>query len=766
MVLGRAPWWSFAIVTVLLVIVGATSVNELLENLLLPRWARRALRRTLGGPDRVAPAELPPPVVPFVGRSSNISQMLGYLHDRQGQSPRLIVISGPPGIGKTALATTFAYQVANMYPDGQLFASLNDAAGRHPPTMSVLAGFILAIQRPGEPAPETANDRATRYRELTREGQFLIVLDDIRDVEQAETLLPRNRSCAVIATSRVPVVLASDQCDVKLEALNINDGLELLDAMVGDGRVGREYSAAEKIVESSAGYPLAIRLAGSSLATRHYLGLQLAVTRMNEEENRFGTTGNAAKLPGFLDMTYTMLTENERNALRSLGLIDEPVFEPWMLAALDDIDIAAAVKLTAGLARAGLIRAVSEDPAAASLFRVDEHVLNYAKARLNAETDPEEARAMSRRLTDEGLSRLKSIPSHTLRNNVFIWQDQGKFAEAMNAARDSLARATRQENKAAVGLALASLAELYLELGQLNDAEDLANEAKSLEGSEMAGAHSRALRCIGKINWRLRQTDAAQENLGRALRIACDIDDQAEQVRILRELAAAHAQSVAPAQGIEMVDRAMAICHARRDGGKRLLPGLLWAAGLVLLSDDRLDEAASKVMRASEISGETGQVLWTAWSLQCRGDIALRAGDHNAARKYAIDALEMFTEMRHRYGAAHCRLIIGETFGLDQRTDESAREFETALETFQNCGDPWITAESLRLLALAKRDQKHMANETAQLLENSYRIFEDLGDARSMMRVRKELSAYDMRWRRLAWAAESLVGVTPAAARS
>ncbi|MCC5698168.1 AAA family ATPase, partial [Klebsiella pneumoniae] len=69
------------------------------------------------------PAELPPAPAGFVGREREMAELDRTLN-RRGPANPVVVITGTAGIGKSALALTWAHRVARDFPDGQLYASL------------------------------------------------------------------------------------------------------------------------------------------------------------------------------------------------------------------------------------------------------------------------------------------------------------------------------------------------------------------------------------------------------------------------------------------------------------------------------------------------------------------------------------------------------------------------------------------------------------------------------------------------------------------
>lgn len=742
------PWWAFAAIvpfTLLITWAGTESLTS--PAALSAAWSRRVSdnRPSLR---YLTPRELPVAPSPFIGRGSEIAKMIEYQRTASTIGPKVLVLSGPAGIGKTALALHFGRAVTALFPHGQLFAGETERGSWDENSASCIqAGFIEALQGPEEIIPDKPQDRGERYKKLTSDRRVLIVVDDVHDEEGIRSLLPSTPSCTVVATSRAHILLTADQLDIEVEPLDDDASLSLLAAMVGEEKVSRDINSARKIVGKASGYPLAVRLAGASLATRQYWGLGRAAMRLEQEESSTGRNGRFTSGPGgLLDMSYVMLTKDERAALCAVGLIGEPLFEPWMVAAILGTDVASAALLIESLMRERLIERFSEDSDEAPQFQVHQQVLAYARNRLFAETTAQERQNGIRLLTERRLQRQERSPFLELREEVFTWLDQGKLAVAFGATRDALAVAHAKGDKEATGLALAALAELYLEIGFIDDAQEMADNALNAPGKSI---RPRALRCLAKAKRRLRQISDAYSLLEQAHEATCELDDPSERVRVLRELAAVQALGDEPKSGITTAAEALQLCDEREDRGKRLRAGVLWSMGSAQLYAGNLKEAMLTFRDAEQIAIDEKQHLWLAWIGQGRSRVAMEAADYVQSREFASRALEMFRDMRHRYGVAHCRLLLGQIYRAETKWNDAARVLDQALETFQGCGDRWMTASAMHTLALNYLDEAQR-EDAVDLLEDAYKLFAALSDEASSKTVRKELNSTSIFWARLA----------------
>ena len=152
------------------------------------------------------PRELPGTAAYFTGRDEEMAVLAGLL-DRGGEeTPGTVVISaigGTAGVGKTALAVHWAHQVADRFPDGQLYVNLRGYdPGQPVPAADALAGFLRALGVPGPDIPPEPDERAARYRSLLAGRRMLVVLDNAGSVEQVRPLLPGTPACVTVVTSR------------------------------------------------------------------------------------------------------------------------------------------------------------------------------------------------------------------------------------------------------------------------------------------------------------------------------------------------------------------------------------------------------------------------------------------------------------------------------------------------------------------------------------------------------------------------------------
>ena len=195
--------------------------------------ARQALARQV----RV-PHELPASATHFTGREQELAALTGRATEQAPGSVPVMVISGSPGVGKTALALRWAHEVAGRFPDGQLYLNLRGYDPDQPVTATdALARFLRALGVPGAEIPAEADERAACYRSLLAERRVLVVLDNAGQADQVRPLLPATARCRVLVTSRDSLagLVAKDGAQrLDLDLLPLPDAITLLSTLIGD----------------------------------------------------------------------------------------------------------------------------------------------------------------------------------------------------------------------------------------------------------------------------------------------------------------------------------------------------------------------------------------------------------------------------------------------------------------------------------------------------------------------------------------------------
>lgn len=204
------------------------------------------------------PSNLPRPISTFVGRDTELSDVLGLL-----RLARLVTLTGPGGSGKTRLALAAAERLTADLPDGCWFvplAAVEDAAL----VPSAIATALAIEEEVGRPIADT-------LRASLQERQLLLVLDNFEQVVAGAGfvagLLSAARGLRALITSREILRVAGEQ-EYRVPPLA---GLDAVSLFVERARAVRpgftvtddNATAVAAICERLDNLPLAIELAAA-----------------------------------------------------------------------------------------------------------------------------------------------------------------------------------------------------------------------------------------------------------------------------------------------------------------------------------------------------------------------------------------------------------------------------------------------------------------------------------------------------------------------
>jgi transcriptional regulator with XRE-family HTH domain len=146
---------------------------------------------------------LPRDIASFTGREPEIESILTAVTGAGGVVD-ICAISGMAGIGKTALAVHAARQLADEFPDGQVFLQLHGHTPGHQPVdpADALASLLQASGVPAQSIPDGLEPRAWLWRDQLAGRRMLLVLDNAASSGQVAPLLPGDGECVVLVTSR------------------------------------------------------------------------------------------------------------------------------------------------------------------------------------------------------------------------------------------------------------------------------------------------------------------------------------------------------------------------------------------------------------------------------------------------------------------------------------------------------------------------------------------------------------------------------------
>ncbi|WP_410812556.1 AfsR/SARP family transcriptional regulator [Micromonospora sp. 067-2] len=629
------------------------------------------------------PAQLPSDVRGFAGRRAELAR-LDALRTSAGEPATAVpvgVISGPGGVGKTALAVHWAHRVASHFPDGQLHANLAgySQSGVVRSSEQVVRAFLSALGVPPREVPPDEQAQTALYRSLLAGRRMLVLLDNARDAAQVRPLLPGAAGCLVLVTSRdrLTGLVATEGADsVVLDLLTDEDARALLRARIGT-RAEAEPAAVDELIRLCDRLPLALVVVAARTVVRPQLSLAELGAQLRTDGGLDGldTGEHDSSVRTTLSWSYRLLSVPTARVFRLVG------------GSTDVTVSAAAVASLAGTGRREIRRAVAELAEAHLVLergpdRYAMHdLLRAFAAELSGEQDPPGARAEARgRLFDHYLHSAHgaAVLLHPHWDPIALPPaDGGVRPEKLSDHDEALAWFARErevlialvERCAASGFdrhawQLAwSLTSFLDRQGGWHD--QLAVQRTALVTARRSGdpaGQAHAHRSLARAQARLGRVDEAPSQLERALALFRGLDDPANQGHTCLDLA-----EMADRQG----RRAEVVQHA---------------------------EAALALYRTA------GHRYGQAMALNAIGWYQAQLGEHHAAIEACRQGLELLREFDDRHGQAATWDTLGYAQHRAGRPSEAVGAYRHAVQLYREFRDRYYEADTLGHLAEAQVD--------------------------------------------------------------
>ena len=710
-------------------------------------WASTA---RLLGRDHQPGFPVPPPALATSGRPPPpgfpVRQLPADLHDFVGRdaeyellrraaeapvagapgAPRVVVISGPGGVGKSTLAVHAAHRLAHRFPDGQLFASLHGHDDRPTAPAQVAVRFLAAL---GVPAGRSA-DPVGSFRSAAAGRRLLVLLDNAADEAQVVPLLPGSAGCLVIVTSRQALGALASVRALRLDVLGDREAVELLSRAAGRGQV-RPAAAAAALAQLCGRLPLALRIAGARLASGPAGRLEWLVDRLRDEDHRLRRlmTGDL-DLSAVFALSYRPLTGTQQRVFRYAGLFPGPDFAVAPLAVLagmarDDVEAAAERLVDASLllpARLGRYRMhdllrlyalqcadmAGEEPAhAAAIHRLalwylravdaaDRLVLpaRGRPAPLPGRAEPPGSATPPRSATSSGFAEPPCPAAVTAGlESAFAWYDAE--LPGLVAVTRAVARHGHHDVAWRLPVAMRGLVEL-----RGHTVDGIAAHQVGLESARALGdreAEGWILNGLGNGYWRREAYPQAIDCFRQALAIRAGLADDRGVAVVLNNLGCVYGAQRRYGEAIDSLRGALAI---REKLGNELDKSFaLNSLGHLQHELGHYAEALPLLTEALRIRRELGSRNGEAATLHCLGDTLTGLGRHLEALACLRTALGVFRQLGNTYGEAAAEHSIGLAWLACGRPRYAERYLRRALTLHQDLGQRAEEAAVLKDLA-------------------------------------------------------------------
>ena len=232
---------------------------------------------------RLSRCVLPPLPLTILPRPGEMDRLDKAIAGSMGAMPRIAVITGPPGVGKTTLAILYAMRRRANFPDGAHFLSLSDCAADEEGIGDALRALLAELG--AGPIPDGTAMRLTRYHEVMAGRRALVILDGAVSTDHVRPFIAGDKTCFLVTSARQLHDLADTGMVIPVRRLPDGRARWLLGELAAEARYASEAEVAT-LVAFCEGLPLTIRIVAAHLATGYYPDVRAAVAALRNSSDR------------------------------------------------------------------------------------------------------------------------------------------------------------------------------------------------------------------------------------------------------------------------------------------------------------------------------------------------------------------------------------------------------------------------------------------------------------------------------------------------
>jgi DNA-binding SARP family transcriptional activator len=680
----------------------------------------------LGGAVATVPAQLPPDVIGFVGRQGlveRVGAMLRPVGSRTGVP--IVVLSGPPGIGKTALAVYAGHQIRSEFPDGQLYVNLrgydHERAGQDPPLtpVQVLSQFLRGLGVSADQIPVELDEQVNLFRSKVAGKHVLIVLDNASHVDQVRPLIPGDAGCSVLVTSRHQLrsLVASNGAHMlHVDTLSRAESEALLSGMLTSAAIDFDAAVIPEVADLCGHLPLALRIAAANLMNvpSDHFDSYIADLR---EGNRLAALSveddRQVAVSATIALSYHAIEPDDRRIFRYLSLFPGTDFAAAAVAVLADTSTAQAQNSLNRLTSANLIQ-----HHAPGRYQFHDLLRQYARERVEAEDSSQHR--------DQAVTRLGQWYLHAAHNAADVLHNE--FVRLALPPRIAAADRFSNESQAMAWL-IAERRNLIATVQYFakHEPKHLSwSLADALRGFFWTGKYRTEWLEASRAGLQAARDDGDQHGVASMARSLANLYNtlgnyqialtfHQESLRVHQKLGM-HEEAAATLNNISLAylslgrmddaDRSgrEALVIAQEIGSRRAESATLGLLGSIHWTRGQMSEATVCLKASLDMANELGLHHISSYGLRNLGLVCLALGDLQDARSY----FEQAFEVSERIGSFYDKSIA--LYGLalahrDTGNYDVALDFaEQALVAFGECGDRTYEVETLCAISTIASD--------------------------------------------------------------
>jgi ATP/maltotriose-dependent transcriptional regulator MalT len=657
-----------------------------------------------------------PKPIKFVGRTNELDHFEDWIDK---ELPRILVLYGIPGIGKTTLASKFILDYLKKQKGHILWTKIHEWETRES-TLRGLAEFLSKISKKKlkfymDEQPEIELAEISKILEEDLKGlDLMLVFDDYQkagdklnhlfsllteliekeDQSQVRIIILSRETAGFY--DRKDVTVRNIVGELKLDGLDISACKQLLDMQKIKG------SELEKIFKTTEGHPMTIELINLHMSSKE---TESASNMDISELFKSGTD-----LSKYLrEEVYLHLNTDEKRILEFISVFRYPVPEEAIF-----FDKEVDHEHIVGLLEKSLLHESS------SGYELHELIREFIYRRLNshkqADYHREAANCYSTSLSKEkppiesetsSFAKLIIEASH----HSHLAGDFERAAALASEYGEELIRWGYSSELSAVLKELSSKevpekvrSKLLIIQGQIKGVngewdDALACYQKSCELCQKLDDYSglvKAYNASGGIHYRKGEFTKAMDYYNSGLKIAKSRKDDANCSKLYSNIALVHWSNGELQQAEELLNESLQLSERLEDnqGIARAYNNL----GIIYWEQDKLDDAKEAYQRSLELSKKLDDKRTIAILFDNLGEVYRTRGDDGNAEKFYRKSLELSLDLGFKWQIAEVYRNLGKMY-RDQKKVEGTEYLQMALDIFTNIGAEREIAMVKKLMA-------------------------------------------------------------------
>ena len=640
----------------------------------------------------------------FIGRTQEIKRLLTWLRQPQ-RAP--CVIQGMGGVGKSSLAAHIAYQTRADFPDGVLWAKVNQSD-----TMAILHSFAAAYGRD----VSIYGDLQTRgqvVREILADKQVLIVLDDVPDDDSLDILLPPTTDrCAVLVTTRrndLSLMLGAHWLRLRSFSAESPESLTLFKEILGAVRAAKEGKLQE-LADLLGHLPLALAIAAGRLVSDPSMTVQSLLDYLNDGQGRVSELAfGRENLTRTFDLSFDWLSAEEQSLFLSLGAFSNDDIIVDAVAQINDLTPQQTNEKLQKLYRLSMLRVGN-----IGRFRLHPLLYDYANSRNgNAST-------LHNKMVEAMIANLI--------DNQF---DYKHIASILNQIRFALTQADKLGMHEQFTQGVKHLFRYLSDTGQLDLADNyIENIANLALFNQNEYDEAWTLWSSGVIQKSRGETDIAYKHFSSALIQLENKQPSPLRCDILAELAKIATERAEYDQSVGLLERGI-----KEAEEISYVPGVCYQ--LIRLAtvervQGNLKAATSYCNQALPLARQLGQNNLLSLVMTASGIIAIMGGRYERGERFFLQSLKLANEMGSLENSCGYMMNLGTLYQSRGRLKDAKSMAEQALSTAKAIGHRELKSYALMTLGTISMSSGDLTS-SLNYLEKSLTIAEEINTIAAKM---------------------------------